>query len=1133
MFRCHLVLLSTLPSLCIGHTLHSSPPDDVERALPVMRRESKDVGVPGLVEVDPVEEVQDQLHQATQAARSAASTAKEAAREAVVAAAAPTTTTPGTTPPKASDAFSAESKDKPYRSSVVVNVPAKTTATTTTTASRGTAPVGTTVNIAQMVAAAKAAAEQARDAAAAAARRASAANASVPRAKPHAEEDHPAAPAPAHPKGHPQHKKQSSHDSSVPSTSQHVDLKALEAATRDAAAKALAAGKASADWAIQATTTSTMHTWRTFKIIPTTRRTATAPSTTSATSTSTTTTTYNTNTIPLKIPAKMSPVAAPLKSSTMRPFTAEDIEASAWREIQEHRHVSTTETPTTPAGPTMSVEDTAAAAGRAAERAALASGATKEVAAEAAALAAARTMKELIAKGRFPKPTTPTTTTSSTTSSTTRSTTVATRRPPYYDGPTLSPEDTAAAVGAAAQDHALSTGMNYKEAVALGVQAAAEAMERLIARGHLPSPVKAAKPSVPGSHVAGDVYHPNPPGFDVAPMAMPAASKLPKKMEVHVGAVEPVTSPATDHASVIFPRAAHTTPTTTEVILPFAPPENRSFAKPLPPLPNEVAEQLNLTGWAGHVEVVTSADGRTEIKIDKAPSTTSKKDEDAEVATSTTTAATTSTTTDSTTTFVMVPVQPHAPLTDEGWEEKPGDSPEEALVKQVIHEVTPKDIPSVVQHVVATVLNRSTHDALPRAAGEATVRLVVETPLKDLPEAVVEAIGEVLDRADPQVPEAGDKALDVLRQILRSYRPDPVHSVSQVVDDSLQEAATTTKAPSVERVDVDNSPEDVLKIIEDVAEKLAGKKLPDAVAPGAVASNASRPHEEEEAEEDEQPESNPKLEMQEQINHTQAIEDDDIRIRDDDPGDDTESSSESTEDAKQTAQVDGDTAESSSDDDEATTTEVLESNLVNVTSEADEEPKKMGSGETSPSEDGGPVDTAAEAMKAEADQSEEVEDSKTSHDDSEPMAVHSSHGGADGGPTAVHSSHGGGCERFAVHSSYQGAPSSPTVVKKGASGGDDEDPEEEEAANPGKSGGKVLTTMVTIVGVMLMLVAIGSAGYYTYTMRNRRGQETAPLAANAEAPAAEAAAPAAPAPAEGGEAPPTFSGPPQGGEAPS
>lgn len=1111
MFRCHLALLSMLPSLCIGHTLHSSLPDDVERALPVMRRESKDVGVPGFVEVDPVEEVQDQLHQATQAARSAAATAKEAAREAVVAAAAPTTTTPGTTAPKASDAFSAESKDKPYRSSVVVTLPAKTTATTTTTASRGTAPVGTTVNIAQMVAAAKAAAEQARDAAAAAARRASAANASVPRAKP---QEH-SAPAPAHPKGHPKHKQQSSHDSSAPSTSQHVDLKALEAATRDAAAKALAAGKASADWAMQATTTSTMHTWRTFKIIPTTRRTATAPSTTSATSTSTTTTTYNTNTIPLKIPAKMSPVAAPLKSSTMRPFTAEDIEASAWREIQEHRHVSTTEAPTTPAGPTMSVEDTAAAAGRAAERAALASGATKEVAAEAAALATARTMKELIAKGRFPKPTTATTTTSSTSSSTTRSTTVATRRPPYYDGPTLSPEDTAAAVGAAAQDHALSTGMSYKEAVALGVQAAAEAMERLIARGHLPSPVKASKPSVPGSHVAGDVYHPKPPGVDVAPMATPAASKLPKKMEVHVGAVDPVSSPETEHASVIFPRAAHTTATTTEVILPFAPPENRSFAKPLPPLPNEVAEQLNLTGWAGHVEVVTSADGRTEIKIDKAPSTTAKKEEDAEVATSTTTDATTSTTTDSTTTFVMVPVQPHAPLTDEGWEEKPGDSPEEALVKQVIHEVTPKDIPSVVQHVVATVLNRSTNDALPRAAGEATVRLVVETPLKDLPEAVVEAIGEVLDRADPQVPDAGDKALDVLRQILRSYRPDPVHSVSQVVDDSLQEAVTTTKAPSVEKVDVDDSPEDVLKIIEDVAEKLAGKKLPDSVAAGGVVSNKSQAPEEEE---DEETEPNPKLEMQEQINHTQAIEDDDIRIRDDDPGDDTESSSEGTEDAKQTAQVDGDTHDSSVEDDEATTTEVLESDLVNVSSEADEEPKKMGSGETSSSEDGGAVHSAAETMKAEADQSEDTEDSKPSHDESGPMAVHSNHGGG---------------ERFAVHSSHKGAPSSPTVVKKGASGRDDEDPEEEEAANPGKSGGKVLTTMVTIVGVMLMLVAIGSAGYYSYNMRNRRGQETAPLAANAEAPAAEAAAPAAPAAAEGGEAPPTFSGPPQGGEAPS
>eukprot|EP00439_Symbiodinium_sp_Y106_P022061 s2255_g2.t1 len=334
-----------------------------------------------------------------------------------------------------------------------------------------------------------------------------------------------------------------------------------------------------------------------------------------------------------------------------------------------------------------------------------------------------------------------------------------------------------------------------------------------------------------------------------------------------------------------------------------------------------------------------------------------------------------------------------------------------------------------------------------------------------------------------QVPDAGDKALDVLRQILRSYRPDPVHSVSQVVDDSLQEAVTTTKAPSVEKVDVDDSPEDVLKIIEDVAEKLAGKKLPDSVAAGGVVSNKSQAPEEEE---DEETEPNPKLEMQEQINHTQAIEDDDIRIRDDDPGDDTEcrrgkqrhnrreSSSEGTEDAKQTAQVDGDTHDSSVEDDEATTTEVLESDLVNVSSEADEEPKKMGSGETSSSEDGGAVHSAAETMKAEADQSEDTEDSKPSHDESGPMAVHSNHGGG---------------ERFAVHSSHKGAPSSPTVVKKGASGRDDEDPEEEEAANPGKSGGKVLTTMVTIVGVMLMLVAIGSAGYYSYNMRNRRGQD--------------------------------------------
>ncbi|OLQ10702.1 hypothetical protein AK812_SmicGene5526 [Symbiodinium microadriaticum] len=685
-----------------------------------------------------------------------------------------------------------------------------------------------------------------------------------------------------------------------------------------------------------------------------------------------------------------------------------DIEASAWREIQVPQCRSRCltlflEMPTHQLVLLVlaSLQDTAAAAGRAAERAALASGATKEVAAEAAALAAAR-----IAKGRFPKPTTATTTTSSTTSSTTRSTTVATRRPPYYDGPTLSPEDTAAAVGAAAQDHALSTGMSYKEAVALGVQAAAEAMERL-----------------PGGHVAGDVYHPNPPadaqGFDFAPMATPAASKLPKKplgtfrMEVHVGAVEPAEAPGQLRNS--------------RLSSPF-------FASSALQDYDTVAEQLNLTGdglsWAGHVEVVTSADGRTEIKIDKA-------------------------------------AYRHAPLTDEGWEapaivlgpvllreglvsgilgieertvvpelawcldqlgadwtmdhvlrflvrfwEKPGDSPEEALVKQVIHEVTPK------------VLNRSTHDALPRAAGEAPEPELLTTPLKDLPEAVVEAIGEVLDRADPQVPEAGDKALDapwlpevvrkssdlgldselwlpvvrgttwlqqVLRQILRSYRPDPVHSVSQVVDDSLQEAATTTKVvikwvmpkgSKVERVDVDNSPEDVLKIIEDVAEKLAGKKLPDAVAPGAVASNASRPHEEEEGEEDEPPESNPKLEMQEQINHTQAIEDDDIRIRDDDPGDDTEclryarylvgesgfeagpdgsegvvdaeSPKNYAENVEEPAAVPTSSQGPALEEDESwgkwEAKEVLESNLVNVTSEADEEPKKMGSGETSPSE---------------------------------------------------------------------------------------------------------------------------------------------------------------------------------------
>ncbi|CAE7225392.1 unnamed protein product, partial [Symbiodinium natans] len=198
MCRCRLALLYSLPALCLSHTLHSSlPPDDAERGLPVMRRESKDAAAAqGFVQVDPVEEVQDQLHEATEAAQSAAATAataQEAAREAVVAAAAPATT-PSTTAPKASDAFSPESLDKPYRSSVVVNVPAKTTPTTTTTQPPGT--TATTVNIAQMVAAAKAAAEEARDAAAAAAKRASAANASIPRGK----EGHP---SDTLPEGHP------------------------------------------------------------------------------------------------------------------------------------------------------------------------------------------------------------------------------------------------------------------------------------------------------------------------------------------------------------------------------------------------------------------------------------------------------------------------------------------------------------------------------------------------------------------------------------------------------------------------------------------------------------------------------------------------------------------------------------------------------------------------------------------------------------------------------------------------------------------------------------------------------------------------------------------------------------------
>mmetsp|Transcript_8431 Transcript_8431/g.15414 ORF Transcript_8431/g.15414 Transcript_8431/m.15414 type:complete len:90 (-) Transcript_8431:65-334(-) len=87
--------------------------------------------------------------------------------------------------------------------------------------------------------------------------------------------------------------------------------------------------------------------------------------------------------------------------------------------------------------------------------------------------------------------------------------------------------------------------------------------------------------------------------------------------------------------------------------------------------------------------------------------------------------------------------------------------------------------------------------------------------------------------------------------------------------------------------------------------------------------------------------------------------------------------------------------------------------------------------------------------------------------------------------------------------------------------------------------------MATMIGGMLMLLAIGSGIYHAFQQFNGRTQERTPLAAAGEAPApgpaAEAgAAPAAPAASEGAdaaapgadgaEAPPTFSGPGGGGD---
>lgn len=286
-------------------------------------------------------------------------------------------------------------------------------------------------------------------------------------------------------------------------------------------------------------------------------------------------------------------------------------------------------------------------------------------------------------------------------------------------------------------------------------------------------------------------------------------------------------------------------------------------------------------------------------------------------------------------------VTTEAPEEEVGTSKSPEGSNEMKNMDEMIDEVVLKDLPKLVAGVAAKISHRSMESEIPKATSKMVVKLLVETPLKDVPDAIIEMLVELVNRAAPSASNPVTIVRSALEEILEDYRVPQKEDVTKVVDQTVDSAEATEEAKAAAKAEAEApQSEKVMKVITDVADKLAKRNE------GQVDS-----------------EDGDKVEEQEDVTSTEAESEEDIETTF--PGSSIASSDES-EDASIAGESD-------------------EGNTTNATVAGDGEP--INSAEVLPDED--QAYTAAEMMKnAKERKGSDIPNQR-------PIAVHSVHSSGD------------------------------------------------------------------------------------------------------------------------------------------
>lgn len=169
-------------------------------------------------------------------------------------------------------------------------------------------------------------------------------------------------------------------------------------------------------------------------------------------------------------------------------------------------------------------------------------------------------------------------------------------------------------------------------------------------------------------------------------------------------------------------------------------------------------------------------------------------------------------------------VTTEAPEEEVGTSQAPPGWNEMKNMDEMIDEVVLKDLPKLVAGVAAKISHRSMESEIPKATSKMVVKLLVETPLKDVPDAIIEMLVELVNRVAPSASNPVSIVRSALEEILEDYRVPEKEDVTKVVDQTVDSAEASEEAKAAAKAEAEApQSEKVMKVITDVADKLAKK----------------------------------------------------------------------------------------------------------------------------------------------------------------------------------------------------------------------------------------------------------------------------------------------------------------------